>query len=170
MAQSSATPFSRSTEHVEPAAEVHYSVALLKNVLAGEVPRDAAPDLDAIVRYRISRSATLEDSATCLLLLLAGGYSVWDDGRLYEIRVLVATINRLKISIYPREHAPAHFHVVAPGINASFAITDCRLLDGGIPTRERRLVEYWHASARPTLITVWNATRPTDCPVGPIDV
>lgn len=37
-------------------------------------------------------------------------------------RVLVAHLDGLRIQIHPREHAPPHFHVVADGINARFAI------------------------------------------------
>jgi len=149
--------------------QVDQSASLRRLRLSVDLPPGVAKDLDSIVRYRITNSGNLTESAECLLLLLSGGYSVWTDGRLLETRVLVATLNRLKISIYPREHAPAHFHVVAPGINASFAIADCRLLEGAIPGRERRLIEYWHASARPKLIETWNTTRPADCPVGPIN-
>jgi hypothetical protein len=138
--------------------------------LPSDVPSDRAIDLDAIVRYRIASSDTLEQSAACLLRLLSGGFAVWEDGRLLEIRVLVAVLNRLTIVIHTREHGPAHFHVLAPGINASFAITDCTLLEGEISGKDRRLIEYWHGAARPTLVHVWNSTRPSGCPVGPIEL
>lgn len=132
------------------------------------IPPGVGQDLDSVVQFRIANSGTLEESARCLFLLLTGGYSVWEDGRLIEIRGLVHQIHGLKISIYSREHGPPHFHVIAPGINASFAIADCRPLEGHLAGRELSLVRYWHASARSTLVAAWNASRPTDCPVGPI--
>ena len=134
-----------------------------------DLPAGIAKDLDSVVRFRISTATSLGASAECLLLLLSGGYSVWEDGRLYEIRVLVAALNGLKIVIHTREHGPAHFHVSAPGINASFAIEDGRLLEGEIGGRERRLVEDRYASSRPLLVNVWNASRPSGCAVGPIE-
>jgi hypothetical protein len=148
-------------------AEATPSLSLQRLRLPVDLPAHVPKDLDSIVRFRISNAGSLLESAECLLLLLAGGYSVWEDGRLYEIRVLVERLNGLRITIRTREHGPPHFHVEAAVIDASFAISDCRLLDGVIGGRERRLVEYWYASARPRLVEVWNATRPTDCPVGP---
>jgi hypothetical protein len=151
-------------------AEVHASSSLRRLRLPVDLPEGVPTDLDSIIRYRISNSVTLAESVECLLLLLSGGYSVWEDGHLLEIRALVDSLNGMKIVIHTREHGPAHFHVIAPGINASFSIADCRQLTGEISSRERRLVEYWHISARSRLIDVWNSTRPSDCPVGPIDV
>jgi hypothetical protein len=68
-----------------------------------------------------------------------------------------------------REHAPPHFHVTAPGIDASFTIEDCALLRGTISGHDRQLVEYWHKTGRPLLIRRWNETRQSNCPVGPIE-
>ena len=121
------------------------------------------------VQERIRTCSNLEELATSLRLLLAGGFDVWDDGRLIETRVLVARINRLRIEIHTREHQPPHFHVSAPGLAATFAIDDCQCLDGTIGGKERRLVEHWHKTARRQLVRVWNETRPSDCPVGPIN-
>lgn len=129
-------------------------------------PEGTDGTLDSTIRYRISAAVDLQGSAECLLFLLSGGFAIWQDGRLLEVRELVERLDGLKIVIYAREHAPAHFHVKVAGINASFAIDDCRLLNGEIPARQRQLIEYWYGSAR--LIAVWNSTRPTDCQVGPI--
>lgn len=125
--------------------------------------------LDARVEARIVASETLEDVARYLKVLLFGGFSVWTDGRLLEPRVFVDTVGSLRIVIHTREHGPPHFHVTAPGIDASFAVEDGSHLTGRIGDKEIRLVQYWHASARPLLVRIWNETRPSDCPVGPID-
>ena len=150
-------------------AEVEASPTLARLRISLGLPDGVATDLDSVVRFTIASSETLAESAQCLLLLLSGGYSVWEDGHLYEVRALVAALGGLKIIIHTREHGPAHFHVVAPGIDASFAIDGCRLLEGELSGRERRLIEYWHSSARSTLVKIWNSTRPSDCPVGPIN-
>ena len=54
------------------------------------------------------------------------------------------------------------------GIDASFAIDDCSFLRGSIRDRDQQMVRYWHAQARPLPVRVWNETRPSDCPIGPI--
>jgi hypothetical protein len=134
-------------------------------------PIDGLSDasLEKLVAVRIQRSETLEEVALCLFRLLDGGYTVWGDGRLLETRVKVGMLHGLRLEIRVREHAPPHFHVVGGGIDASFGIADCRHLVGAISERDVQLVRLWHASARQRLIETWNATRPTDCPVGPID-
>jgi len=121
-----------------------------------------------MIQRRIIRSETLEEATRCLCGLLAGGFDVAEDGELYETRVLVERFDGLRMVIHTREHGPPHFHVIASGIDASFAIHDCSHLAGSITAKDRRIIEYWHAQARPLLIRVWNETRPSDCPVGPI--
>ena len=117
----------------------------------------------------LAAARSLEDLAIILDHLLSGGFSVWEDGSLYCIRQLVAKVEGLRIEIRPKEHAPPHFHVVTrEGMNASFAIETGALLRGSLGGRELSLVQWWYARSRGTLIEVWNATRPSDCPVGPI--
>jgi hypothetical protein len=89
---------------------------------------------------------------------------VWTDGKLLLTKALVERLDRLKIEIRIREHAPPHFHVTAPGIDASFTIENCALLRGTISGHDRQLIEYWHKTGRR-----WNETRPSNCPVGPIE-
>lgn len=116
----------------------------------------------------INDSRTLEDLTVVLGALLSGGYSVWEDGSLYHIRQLVAKVNGLRIEVYAKEHAPPHFHVSGGDIDASFAIADGTFLNGKIGRREQELLKWWYACSREKLIEVWNETRPSDCPVGPI--
>jgi hypothetical protein len=124
--------------------------------------------LDDVVRDRIVQSRTLGEAARSLLGLLMGGYSVWHDGKLLSTRVLVGRIGQLRIVIHTREHGPPHFHVTGPGVDGAFAITDCEHLTGDIGRRELGLIKHWHASARRLLVEVWNESRPSDCPVGPL--
>jgi hypothetical protein len=123
-----------------------------------------------LIECRVRAAATLEEAAEVLYDLLSGGYSVWTDGRLYSIKQLVARIRGLQIHIYADEHAPPHFHVRSPDVDASFAIKDCAFLRGNIDGREQALVRWWYERTRALLVSRWNATRPADCPVGPIDV
>lgn len=112
---------------------------------------------------------SLDQSAKVLSELLCGGYSIWTDGSLYNIRQLVARADALQIHVYADEHAPPHFHVKRPDVEAVFTIDQCQFLRGNIDGREQRLVKWWYDRSRPLLVTAWNDTRPTDCPVGPIN-
>lgn len=111
---------------------------------------------------------SLQDAAKVLHNLLAGGYSVWTDGRLYSIRQLVAQVNGLQIHVYADEHAPPHFHVKSSDIDAAFTIHDCTFMRGNLNGREQRLVHWWYERSRHQLIAAWNSSRPSDCTVGSI--
>jgi hypothetical protein len=117
----------------------------------------------------VVEARSLSDAARVLSELLTGGYSVWTDGCLYNIRQLVARVEGIEIHVYANEHPPPHFHVKSADISAVFTIDDCTFVYGNIDGREQRLVKWWYDRARPQLISTWNETRPSDCPVGPID-
>jgi hypothetical protein len=89
-------------------------------------------------------------------------------GTLYE---LVAEVKGLRVEIRADEHPPPHFHVVYQGEDASFSITSGVRLRGnrGLERFERKIKEWWAAN-QTNLVDVWNRTRPTDCPVGPIKI
>ncbi len=94
---------------------------------------------------------------------------VWDDGTVLETRRRVDVIDgKLKIEIYPKEHAPAHFHVKYNDLDASFEIESCELITGSISNKDCKIVQYWHKRAKNSLIEIWNNTRPANCPVGEI--
>lgn len=116
----------------------------------------------------VTEAESLEQAAAVLEELLGGGYSVWADGTLYFIKQLVERVNGLQIHVYPNEHPPPHFHVKSPNVDASFTVSDCRLLHGKIDGRQASLVQWWYERARPKVVEAWNASRPTDCPIGPI--
>lgn len=127
-------------------------------------------NLEDLISSRIKAANNLEELADSLEILLGGGFSVWEDGSLYEIRQLVDRVRGLRIEINPREHPPPHFHVRAAALHAVFSIQDCKHLSGAIGGHQENLVRWWYARSRDQLITIWNATRPSDCPVGPIRV
>lgn len=93
-----------------------------------------------------------------------------EDGTVHLVgqRQLVGRIDGLAITVLPREHAPPHFHLLGPDINAAFSILDGAHLVGDINTKQRKAVAFWYERSRSLLIRHWNETRPADCPVGPI--
>ncbi len=79
---------------------------------------------------------------------------------------LVASFDGLKISIFAREHPPPHFRVSHHGKTGNYRIKDCEQINGEL--REfKKNIRKWHKQNKSLLIERWNATRPTDCPVGP---
>ena len=118
------------------------------------------------LEQRARNAESLEDAALVLSELLTGGYSVWTDGGLYNIRQLVARVKGLQIHVYAKEHSPPHFHVKSPDVDAAFTIADCSFIHGNIDGREQNLVKWWYKHSRPQLVAAWNATRPSDCTVG----
>lgn len=83
----------------------------------------------------------------------------------------VDRLNKLAIKIWPDEHPPPHFHVQYAGEDASFSIADGKRLPDikGLEKFDHNIKRWWKSNIC-KLIDVWNATRPTDCQVGPIPV
>jgi hypothetical protein len=102
--------------------------------------------------------------------MLNGPCTVWDENGeliLLEIKARVEKVYGVRIEIYPKEHAPPHFHVRSATVNASLRIDDCSLLDGHIACDDYNKIRYWHQFSKPVLIERWNSLRPTKCVVGP---
>ena len=107
-----------------------------------------------------------EDFVIYLESMLGGPCTVYDiDGEfvLCEIKARVAIVHGLSIEIYPKEHAPPHFHVLSATIDASFRIDNCDLLNGTISRSDLQKIRYWHKLSKRLLIEKWNSMRPTDC-------
>ncbi len=109
----------------------------------------------------------MDAASKVLLEILDGGYSIWEDGTLYNVRNLVDRIQSLKIHIYAGDHAPPHFHIAGPDIDAAFTIENCTLLKGRMGGKNQQLVRWWYERTRSLLVKTWNETRPGDNTVGP---
>jgi hypothetical protein len=81
----------------------------------------------------------------------------------------ICRVKGLAIVVWADEHPPPHFHVKYQGMDASFSIVDGTRLPGGrgLEKYERTIRSWWEHN-QTKLIEVWNTTRPSDCPVGPI--
>lgn len=136
------------------------------------IPKQQAKEMNRFHLVNPSDLDTFEEWALWLESLLHNPCSIFEqDGELLllENKQLVKRINGLKIEIFPNEHSPPHFHVSSPDIDATFAIEDCRKLNGTISSSAAKKVEYWHSHSKSMLITIWDATRPTNCTVGRYD-
>lgn len=124
--------------------------------------------MQEMIERVISEAASLDDLARLLTILLNGNFSIWTDGTLIQTRARVEAVEDIVITINPREHAPPHFHIKGGGTNAALRISDGSLLDGCILPKHSKLIGWWFPRSKPKLVTLWNMTRPSDCPVGKI--
>lgn len=94
-----------------------------------------------------------------------------DDGLRLLNEELVARENGMTINIYSNEHPPPHFHVRFNGESASFAIDDGSRLSNvtGLEKYDKN-IRKWYEKHRCAIIESWNRNRPSDCPVGAVDV
>jgi len=106
----------------------------------------------------------VKDLEACLNM----GPIITEDGRRRIDEVLVDRVGKFRIMIQSKEHPPPHFHV---DYNME---SNCFRIDDGRPMFTNGLNNYflninkWYTKNREKLITAWNDSRPTDCPVGKI--
>lgn len=87
------------------------------------------------------------------------------------VEMLVGQIDGLKVHLQFNEHPPPHFSV-----RCSEGVARFRIDDGARLAPDRDLKKYdrdirkWHGRNRRYLAIEWNASRPTDCTVGPVVV
>lgn len=90
-----------------------------------------------------------------------------------EVRLLeeeqVGSFSGLTVHIFGREHPPPHVCVRHQGSSASFSIESGERLpkNKGLEAFDRN-IKNWIFENQDLLVERWNATRPSDCPVGPI--
>lgn len=112
------------------------------------------------IEHCLEAAKDLDDALRALTGLLSGGYSVWVDGNLIITKELVGQVHGLKLYIYADDHPPPHFHLRGSGLDASFAIDDCRCLRGKLPPRQYALIKWWHQRSRPLLVAAWRRLSP----------
>jgi hypothetical protein len=114
----------------------------------------------------------MEDFEEHLATVLNSGLCVYFDGAealLLFGRAPLGSVGGLRIEIGRETSAPLRFHVLGPGVDASFAQADGSFLAGASDRRRIDLIRYWYQHARPHLLRAWNDTRVPRRPVGPID-
>jgi hypothetical protein len=112
----------------------------------------------------------IEDFEDHLQKALASGACVFFDGEkplLLSGRPIADFAQGLHIEIRSTAHAPETFHVLGPGMDASFALGDGTFLAGESNRRRIDLIRYWYGHAKPHLIRIWHATRSPRGPMGP---
>jgi Domain of unknown function (DUF4160) len=92
------------------------------------------------------------------------------NGIVVEQRELLEKIGGLKIEIYPNEHPPPHFHVKSNDFNISIDILTGEILKGKLENNAAKKIKYYHMLHKAKLIEAWNRLRPTNCPVGKINL
>lgn len=118
---------------------------------------------------RAHNASSLEEAAEVLTALLTGSYYVRTDGTLLEKKQRVDRIGKFSVHVRSNEHPPPHFHVIGADVNASFTLDDCTFMKGNLSDAEQKLVKKWFEMSRRVVVDAWNATRPSNCPVGPVE-
>jgi hypothetical protein len=121
---------------------------------------------------RLPDYTRIEDFEDHLATVLKSGVCVFFDGAeplLLSGRAPAGAWHGLRLELGPEEQAPLRFHVLGPGVDASFATVDGTFLAGEANRRRIDLIRYWYHNAKPYLMRVWNATHSAKGPAGPID-
>ena len=69
--------------------------------------------------------------------------------------VTIHRIGRLKICVYA-DHAPPHFHVRAPGVEARIDLASLREIESTLPRRELVKAIEWAMANRNLIEAEWN--------------
>jgi hypothetical protein len=112
-------------------------------------------------RIRFTDAEALQELSESLRL----GPIIDEKGRRRLTEALVGRENGLKMHIFSNEHPPPHFCVSYQGKTANYRISNCAKLNGSLDEFYKN-IQQWHAKHKPDLIKAWNASRPTNCPVG----
>lgn len=133
----------------------------------------AAHDARQVLRLdRLPELSSFEAFEEHLATVLNSGVCVFFDGAeplLLAGQSTAGAVSGLRIVIGLDERGASRFHVLGPGVDASFAMADGAFLAGESDRRRTDLIRYWYQHAKPHLIKVWNDSRSFQPPVGPHD-
>jgi Domain of unknown function (DUF4160) len=69
-------------------------------------------------------------------------------------------IGKLIIRVYPNDHLPPHFHVVAPDFEALIEVETMVIMRGSLPPQARKAVMEWARRNRAVIAREWNRVNP----------
>ncbi|MCH4560852.1 DUF4160 domain-containing protein [Mesorhizobium jarvisii] len=90
----------------------------------------------------------------------------------YFVKHFVGLVDgKLRAEVRANEHPPPHFHITYDGEDASFDLGTGRRLPGvrGLD-RYDPTVHVWWKRNRVKIVAKWNSSRPSDCPVGVMEL
>ena len=64
------------------------------------------------------------------------------------------------VRIYPNDHLPPHFHVVAPDFDAAIEIATLKIMIGAVPAKHRVGIMEWASRNRAAIAAEWNKLHP----------
>ena len=65
----------------------------------------------------------------------------------------------LKVCVYYNEHGTPHVHIEYGGVWSKVAISDGSIIAGGMPGRQRRLVQSWLECRRDDVLAAWERAQ-----------
>jgi hypothetical protein len=130
-----------------------------------QLPAPARAESDArqiLGLQQLADFSRLEAFEHHLAAALSSGIRVFFDGGeplLLSGEAPAVPEGNLRIVIGLDEGGASRFHVLGPGLDASFAMADGSFLAGDADRRRIDLIRYWYRHAKPHLIRTWNDTR-----------
>lgn len=73
----------------------------------------------------------------------------------------IVSFGKVWVIVHSRDHAPPHFHVKGPEVNALVRIDPITVLRGSMPSDLWSEIAAWAMSNRHLLVAEWNRNNPT---------
>ena len=68
---------------------------------------------------------------------------------------LIAIIDGIRITAYPNDHPPPHFHAKIAEYEALFSVATGEVLEGSLPRPKMEAVMSWYMAHRDEIAYVW---------------
>ena len=76
---------------------------------------------------------------------------------------VIAIVEGIRITIYPQDHAPPHFHARIAEYEAMFSIATGDIIEGSLPRSELHVLAAWYVAHKDEIAYLWRevqANRP----------
>jgi hypothetical protein len=81
---------------------------------------------------------------------------------------VIAIFEGVKITIYPQDHAPPHFHARFAEYEALFSIATGVVVEGSLPRSKLHAVATWYVAHRDEIAYLWREVQ-ANLPIRRID-
>jgi hypothetical protein len=72
---------------------------------------------------------------------------------------LVAIVEGIRITVYPNDHPPPHFHAAFAEYEATFSVATAELLEGSLPRSKLQAVKRWHMAHTDEIAYLWQQVQ-----------
>lgn len=72
---------------------------------------------------------------------------------------LIAIVDGVRISVYPDDHPPPHFHARFAEDEATFSVATGELLEGSLPRSKADTIKRWHMAHQDEIAYLWQQVQ-----------